>query len=131
MKQTVCPFPTLRTVKTPTGEVSLVAVSLKQLGFCLDTDMTEVSSRARKFGLDLCPSELIPVIRNEDKKHPMGEWFKVLCPPVYFDGFLLIHYAWEGYDEIHQTHYCNPIQTVRVTKETERWLFVKQITLVD
>ncbi|MDP3996150.1 MAG: hypothetical protein Q8P86_00455 [bacterium] len=63
-------------------EVDLVIVSNAELGFENGATVKETYSRAKEFGLELCPNEVGPQLRLQYKDQPKGEWLLVAMEPI-------------------------------------------------
>ncbi len=64
------------------SEVSLVNVSVGQLGFSKAAGREEIYSRARTQGLDLLSAEEVAGVRLGYNNQPKGEWLFVAIAPV-------------------------------------------------
>ena len=62
--------------------VDLVRLRVRDLGFTSAPTTTELFTRARKLGLELCPPETGPYKRLADKDQPLGNWYYVGMEPV-------------------------------------------------
>jgi hypothetical protein len=67
--------------KTP-ATVSLVVVSVAQLGFEDEASLADIYARAKQLGLDLCPAEVGPQLRLQYLDQPVGEFLHIAMEPV-------------------------------------------------
>lgn len=58
-------------------ELDLVNVSPRDLGFKKQTTYKKVCAKAKKIGLELCPSEVGPQLCLQYKDQPKGEWLVI------------------------------------------------------
>lgn len=70
------------TVSAQTAEVSLVRVSLSDLGLKRTATREEIYARAEARGLKLCPPEVALELRLQYLDQPDGEWLHVAMRPV-------------------------------------------------
>jgi hypothetical protein len=72
--------------KTPVSqeevEVDLVIMTGSQLGFKVATRRDLIYKRALELGLQKCPAEAGPALREQYPDQPMGEWFLIGMEPI-------------------------------------------------
>ena len=65
------------------GKIDLVKISVRTLfGDENPHSTTEIYTKAKEQGLELCPAEVGPVLRLEYKDQPVGEWLFVGMEPI-------------------------------------------------
>lgn len=70
-------------------EVDLVVLSVAELGFEDGATYRNICARASELGLNLCPNELGPALREQYPDQPRGEWLIVAMDAVSdSDGYL-------------------------------------------
>ncbi len=75
-------------------EIELVRVSVADLGFTGATRRDEIYRRAQEFGLELCPAEVGPALREQYLDQPLGEWLLIgMDPIVDSDGCLSVFFV--------------------------------------
>lgn len=67
-------------------EVDLVKVTIAELGFTKGATHERIYSRAKKLGLELCPSEVGPQLRLQYKDQPKDEEVRVGMKPIRSSG---------------------------------------------
>ena len=65
-------------------DVSLVRLSVAELGFKNPATYDEIVSRAKDLGLDLCPAEVGPHLRLNETDQPLGDYYWVAMEPIVF-----------------------------------------------
>ena len=79
------------TVAAEETELDLVVVSVAELGFKNGATREQIYARAKELDLDLCPAEVGPQLRLQDKDQPNGEWLVIAMEPITdSDGYLLL-----------------------------------------
>ena len=63
-------------------EVDLVVVRVSELGFDQATSLGEIHRRAVGLGLELCPSEVAPLLRLHYTNQPLGELLNIAMSPI-------------------------------------------------
>ena len=71
-------------IKFPTKKQTfgLVKVSVKELGFESSATLKEIYTKAKEQGLELCPPEVGPHLREQYKDQPANEWIWMAMEPV-------------------------------------------------
>lgn len=62
--------------------INLVIVSVADLGFTNNPSYKNLCSRAREFGLELCPAETGPQLRIQGPSYSRGEWLCIGMEPI-------------------------------------------------
>ena len=70
------------TVAAEETELDLVVVSVAELGFKNGATREQIYARAKELDLDLCPAEVGPQLRLQDKDQPNGEWLVIAMEPI-------------------------------------------------
>ena len=103
---------------TEETEMTIVVLSVAELGFKNGAQYGDICNRAKDLGLELCPAEVGPQLRLQYGDQSMGEWLVIAMEPisdsdgdlglfsvVRGDGGLWLHggygdsaYFWGGYD---------------------------------
>lgn len=92
--------------------ISLVKIQVKDLGFNEYVTTTELFAKAKKLGLDLCPPQVVPQLREDFINQSLDEWLYIGMEaitgrdgsPLVFslerdgDG-LWLHDSWAGPDD--------------------------------
>ena len=65
-----------------TTEVELVLLSAAKLGVESESSLSDVYSRAKRIGLELCPAEVGPQLRLDYRNQPLGEALNIAMEPV-------------------------------------------------
>lgn len=72
--------------KTPLApelvDIDLIRVSGKDLGFTRQTRRDEIYRRGLELGLELCPPEAGPALREQYSDLPAGEWHLIAMEPI-------------------------------------------------
>lgn len=112
------------TVATRETEVDLVKVTVAELGFKDGARRDQIYEQAKKFGLELCPSEVGPQLRLQYKDQSMDEWVLIAMEPIrYSGGGLNVFYvAHDGNGIWLYSYYGNP---ARVWDAGYPWVFVR------
>jgi hypothetical protein len=63
-------------------DVSLVVLTLADLGFEKAAPVEQVYRRAAQLGLELCPAEVGPLLRLQYVNQPLGEFLRVAMQPI-------------------------------------------------
>jgi hypothetical protein len=63
-------------------DVSLVVLTVADLGFEKAAPLEHVYRRAAQLGLDLCPAEVAPLLRLQYVNQPLGEFLRVAMQPI-------------------------------------------------
>jgi hypothetical protein len=64
-------------------ESDLVVVAVADLGFGeAGASLADVYTRAKQFGLELCPAEVAPYLRLQYLQQPVGEFLQIAMSPV-------------------------------------------------
>jgi hypothetical protein len=63
-------------------DVSLVVVTVADLGFERATPLAQVYQRVAQLGLELCPAEVAPLLRLSYLNQPLGEFLRVAMQPI-------------------------------------------------
>lgn len=58
-------------------DVTLIRLSVGDLGFTRSATTDQIYERARKLGLELCPQDTGPHYRLQYQNQPLGEWFYI------------------------------------------------------
>ncbi len=87
--------------KTPVSqeevEVDLVLATDLQLGFKVNTRRDAIYERVSKLGLQRCPAEVGPALREQYKDQPMDEWVLIGMDPIPgSDGRLIVFTVGRG-----------------------------------
>ena len=75
-------FGTGFTVSFEENEISLVRVSVEELGFKEGATHESICRRAQALGLDLCPAEVGPQLRLQYKNQPKGQFLLIGMLPI-------------------------------------------------
>ncbi len=62
--------------------LSLIRLSVRDLGFTQNPTTDQLYQRATELGLDLCPAEVGPHYRLSHKDQPMGDWVHIAMQPI-------------------------------------------------
>lgn len=63
-------------------DLDLIQVSGKDLGFTRQTRRDEIYRRALEMGLELCPPEAGPALREQYPEQPKGDWHLIAMEPI-------------------------------------------------
>lgn len=63
-------------------QINLVRLSVSALGFQNSATVAEIYQRAEELGLNLCPAEVGPYQRLEDKDQPLNRWYWVAMKQI-------------------------------------------------
>jgi hypothetical protein len=63
-------------------DVSLVVLTLADLGFEKAAPLAQIYRRAAQLGLELCPAEVGPLLRLQYVNQPLGEFLRVAMRPI-------------------------------------------------
>lgn len=63
-------------------ELSLVNISVAELGLRNEARLSDIYNRAEQLGLRLCPDEVGPQLRLQYRDQPKGEWLQIAMKPI-------------------------------------------------
>ncbi len=69
-------------IQTNPESLSLIRLSVRDLGFTQDPTTYQLYQRATELGLDLCPAEVGPYYRLSHQDQPMGDWVRIAMKPI-------------------------------------------------
>ena len=70
------------TVSPEETDVDLVVASVAELGFKDGATYGEICTRGQELGLDLCPAEVGPALREAYQDQPNGEWLIIAMEAI-------------------------------------------------
>lgn len=63
-------------------EINLINISASDLGFKTNTRYWEIYTKAKEFGLEICPAKTGPELRLQYKDQPKYEWLHIAMEPI-------------------------------------------------
>ncbi|MBI5420884.1 MAG: hypothetical protein HZA35_01050 [Parcubacteria group bacterium] len=63
-------------------EITLVRLTVADLGFKEGARYKDIIARAKELGLDYCPAEVGPQLRLQYQDQPSGEWLRIATKPI-------------------------------------------------
>ncbi len=69
-------------VSQKSENLTLVRLTVRDLGFTREPTTDEIYDRAQELGLELCPSEVGPYLRLQYMDQPLGEWFYIAMKQI-------------------------------------------------
>lgn len=73
--------PEFTTLPTPQN-LNTVRLRVEDLGLSIYATTNQVFERAKELGLDLCPAEVGPHLRLQDKKQSIEDWYYIAMKPI-------------------------------------------------
>ena len=70
------------TVSKEKENLTLIFLKVQGLGFSSDPTTEEIFKKAEELGLELCPAETGPQLRNQYLDQPTNEWFNIAMKPI-------------------------------------------------
>ncbi len=65
-----------------TEEVTLICLTVADLGFTRNATIDQIYERAKELGLELCPPDVGPHYRLNYHNQPLGEWMSIGMEPI-------------------------------------------------
>ena len=92
------------------SEVQLARVTVAELGFPEGATYEQICARAKERGLQLCPAEVGPALREQYKDQPQGEWLIIAMESIAdSDGDLSVFAVGHGGDDLWlHTYWSDP-----------------------
>lgn len=63
-------------------QIDLVRLKVRDLGFSSVAETSQIYTRAEELGLELCPAEVGPYQRLNDKDQPMNNWYWIAMKQI-------------------------------------------------